>query len=258
MHSTQIKRTLELIWVKASLNLRSEASVNYLSYAWWVIEPLLHMVVYYVVFSFLLARGGENYVAFLLTGLIPWLWFSKTISHTMGSILQGKQLMNQLYIPKLFFPLTFVVQDAVKQVIVFVLLLTFLAFYGIVPSLIWFHVIPVLMVQLLLIIGCSLIAALIVPFVRDMSFVIPTGLQFMMFCSGIFFSHHDIPESVLHYFFLNPMAVILAAFRDVLVDNIIPNYSQLGYVALLSAIFIIVSALLYKKLEYVLPRVVLE
>lgn len=258
MHSTQIKRTLELIWVKASLNLRSEASVNYLSYAWWVIEPLLHMVVYYVVFSFLLARGGENYVAFLLTGLIPWLWFSKTISHTMSSILQGKQLMNQLYIPKLFFPLTFVVQDAVKQVIVFMLLLTFLVFYGISPSLIWFHVIPVILVQLLLIIGCSLIAALIVPFVRDMSFVIPTGLQFMMFCSGIFFSHHDIPRHILHYFFLNPMAVILAAFRDVLVDSAVPNYSQLGYVALFSSVLIVIAALLYKKFEYVLPRVVLE
>ncbi|MFV0447963.1 MAG: ABC transporter permease [Vibrio sp.] len=258
MYSTQFKSTLELIWVKASLNLRSEASVNYLSYAWWVIEPLLHMVVYYVVFSFLLARGGENYVAFLLTGLIPWLWFSKTISHTMGSILHGKQLMNQLYIAKVFFPLTFVVQDAVKQVIVFMLLLTFLIFYGISPSLAWLHAIPIILVQFLLIIGCSLIAALIVPFVRDMSFVIPTGLQFMMFCSGIFFSHHDIPEKALQYFFLNPMAVILAAFRDVLVDSVIPNYEQLSFVALFSLVLIMFAVLAYKKLEYVLPRVVLE
>lgn len=258
MHSTQLKRTLELIWVKASLNLRSEASVNYLSYAWWVIEPLLHMVVYYVVFFFLLARGGDNYVAFLLTGLIPWLWFSKTISHTMGSILHGKQLMNQLYIPKVFFPLTFVVQDAVKQAIVFMLLLTFLVIYGIHPSLIWFHAISVVLIQFLLIVGCSLIAAIIVPFVRDMSFVIPTGLQFMMFCSGIFFSHHDIPETVHHYFFLNPMAVILVAYRDVLVDGIVPNYEQLGLVTLCSLILIVLATFLYKKLEYVLPRVVLE
>ncbi|MDE1515554.1 ABC transporter permease [Vibrio sp. dsl-7] len=258
MHSIQLKRTLELIWVKASLNLRSEASVNYLSYAWWVIEPLLHMVVYYVVFSFLLARGGENYVAFLLTGLIPWLWFSKTISHTMSSILHGKELMNQLYIPKLFFPLTFVVQDSVKQIIVFILLLSFLFLYGISPSLVWLHSIPIIFVQFLLIIGCSLIAALLVPFVRDMSFIIPTGLQFMMFCSGIFFSHHDIPEIAINYFFLNPMAVILVAFRDVLVDGVTPNYERLGFVAIFSMALIALATLAYKKLEYILPRVVLE
>jgi len=258
MHSVDIKRTLELIWVKASFNLRSEASVNYLSYAWWVIEPLLHMVVYYVVFSFLLARGGENYVAFLLTGLIPYLWFSKTISHTMGSILAGKQLMNQLYIPKLFFPMTCVVQNTVKQGIVFALLLVFLWSYGISPSSSWFYVFPIILIQLLFIIGCSLLAALIVPFVRDMSFVIPTAIQFLMLCSGIFFSHHDIPESAQDIFFLNPMAVILAAYRDVLVDGLAPNWGLLGYVFVLSSILIMLAVWLYKKLEYVLPRVVLE
>ncbi|MEZ9604492.1 ABC transporter permease [Vibrio sp. 10N.261.55.A10] len=258
MHTINIKRTLELIWVKASFNLRSEASVNYLSYAWWIIEPLLHMVVYYVVFSFLLARGGDNYVAFLLTGLIPWLWFSKTINHTMGSILGGKQLMNQLFIPKLFFPLTYVVQNAVKQSIVFLLLIIFLWVYGVSPNMSWFYVFPIIFVQLFFIIGCSLMAALAVPFVRDMSFVIPTVLQFLMFCSGIFFSHHDIPESAQSVFFLNPMAVILAAFRDVLVDGIAPNWGLLGYVSLLSLVLIAFFCWLYNKLEYVLPRVVLE
>ncbi|MGR5177860.1 ABC transporter permease [Vibrio mediterranei] len=258
MHSVNIKRILELIWVKASLNLRSEASVNYLSYAWWVIEPLLHMVVYYVVFSFLLARGGDNYVAFLLTGLIPWLWFAKTISHTMGSILGGKELMNQLFIPKLFFPLVCVVQNTVKQIMVFFLLLGFLWAYGITPNVSWLMAIPIIFVQLLLIIGCSLLAALAVPFIRDMSFVIPTALQFIMFCSGIFFSHHDIPEYAQQYFFLNPMAVILAAFRDVLVDGVVPNIIHLSYVAGFSLVLIVLAAWLYKKLEYVLPRAVLE
>ncbi|WP_299130680.1 ABC transporter permease [uncultured Vibrio sp.] len=229
-----------------------------MSYAWWVIEPLLHMIVYYVVFSFLLARGGDNYVAFLLTGLIPWLWFSKTINHTMGSILGGKQLMNQLFIPKLFFPLTHVVQNSIKQGIVFLLLITFLWVYGVSPNLSWFYVFPIILVELLFIIGCSLMAALAVPFVRDLSFVIPTVLQFLMFCSGIFFSHHDIPESAQDVFFLNPMAVILASFRDVLVDGVAPNWGLLGYVSVLSCFLIVLVIWLYRKLEYVLPRVVLE
>ncbi|MGD8234208.1 ABC transporter permease [Vibrio sp. TRT 1302] len=258
MHSIDIKRTLELIWVKASLNLRSEASVNYLSYAWWIIEPLLHMVVYYLVFAFLLARGSDNYVAFLLTGLIPWLWFSKTVSHTMGSILAGKELMNQLYVAKVFFPLTCLVQNTVKQGVVFLLLLVFLWVYGIEPELNWFYTIPIIFIQLMLISAISLLAALVVPFIRDMTFVIPTALQFLMFCSGIFFSHHDIPAGAQDLFFLNPMAVILAAFRDVLVDGIAPNWGLLGYVFIFSFVLIVVAAWLYKRLEYVLPRVVLE
>lgn len=64
-------KTLELVWVKAKLNLKSEASINYLSYAWWIIEPVLQMAIYYLVFAYLLKQGGHDYVPFLLTGLIP-------------------------------------------------------------------------------------------------------------------------------------------------------------------------------------------
>ena len=258
MQSIGLTKTIELIWVKASLNLRSEASVNYLSYAWWVIEPLLHMVVYYVVFSLLLARGGDNYVAFLLTGLIPWLWFAKSISHAQGSIIGGKQLMNQLYVSKLFFPLTNLTQDAVKQGVVFVLLLAFLVIYGIHASVIWLWLIPIVLLQLLLTVGCALLAALLVPFIRDMTFVIPTGLQFMMFCSGIFFNPMDISPHLHSWFFLNPMAVILQNYRDVLINNQLPDLQQNLYVLVISLILISVSAFLYKKLDHVLPRVVLE
>ena len=59
-------RLLELIWTKAVFNLRSEVHRNYLSYGWWVLEPLLHMGIYYLVFGLLLQRGDANYSTFLL------------------------------------------------------------------------------------------------------------------------------------------------------------------------------------------------
>lgn len=249
-------RTLELVWVKANLNLKSEASINYLSYAWWIIEPLLQMAIYYLVFSFLLKQGGPNYVPFLLTGLIPWIWFSRSVSHAQGSIIQGKYLMSQVHVPKIFFPLTFILQDAIKQVLVFILLFVFLLMYGYEygPSLLWF--IPVALIQLLLIIAFSLSASIIVPFVRDFSFVIETGLQIMMFCSGIFFNYRDIPAMESDVFFVNPMAVILSSYREVLMYQTAPNLNLLTYVTLLSLVIIIVCLYAFKKLEYILPRVV--
>lgn len=258
MHSFDTKRTLELIWVRASLNLRSEASVNYLSYAWWIIEPLMHMAVYYTVFAFLLNGGADNFVAFLLTGLIPWLWFSKTVSHAMNSVLNGKQLMNQLHIPKIIFPLTCITQDLVKQGIVFCILLLFLLFYGLSPSLNWFSLLPIIAIQFVFILGVSLICALLVPFIRDMSFVIPTGLQFLMFCSGIFFNYKDIPLAAQEYFFINPMAALLSSYRMVLIDGIAPSWALLSYVLGIGVILTLLSLWLYRKLEYILPRVVLE
>lgn len=258
MKNQTTKKMLELVWVKANLNLRSEASVNYLSYAWWIIEPLLHMVTYYIVFGFLLNRGGDNYVAFLLTGLVPWLWFNKAVMHAQGAILGGKQLMNQLYVPKLFFPLTNIVQDSIKQVIVFAILIAFVIVYGIPVSIGWLWLFPLFLVQFMLIIGVGLLAALIVPFIRDMAFVIPTVLQFMMFCSGIFFDPKDVLTEHQELFFFNPMAVLLQQYRNVLLDNVAVDTHELIYVSVVSFTLIITALIAYKKLDLSIPRVVLE
>ncbi|MCQ1058340.1 ABC transporter permease [Photobacterium sp. ZSDE20] len=258
MHQISNLRLAELIIQRAKLNLKSEASVNYLSYAWWIIEPLLHMVVYFLVFAVLLKRGGEGYVGFLLSGLVPWLWFSRSVTHAQNSILNGRQLMNQLYIPKIFFPLTHVLQDTAKQVIVFSILFVFLVFYGLEVSTTWLYIIPIFLLQSMLIVGCSLHAALIVPFIRDFSLIIPTALQFLMFCSGIFFNYKDIPEDLQGFFFINPMAVILRSYRDVLIDGTLPNFTLSLYVFILSLLLCVTAGYFYKKYDLLLPRVVLE
>jgi lipopolysaccharide transport system permease protein len=251
-----IFRTLELVWIKASLNLKSEVSINYLSYAWWVIEPLLQMAIYYLVFAFLLKQGGPDYVPFLLTGLIPWIWFGRSVSHAQGSIIQGKYIMSQVHVPKIFFPLTCVLQDAIKQILVFILLFIFLIAYGYSYNYNLFWILPVIITQLILIISFSLAVSLIVPFVRDFSFLIETTLQIMMFCSGIFFNYKDIPAMEAKFFLLNPMAVILGSYRDVLMYNISPNLNLLTYVLIVSLILICICIFAFKKLEYILPRVV--
>ena len=109
----------QLVIIKVRFNLRSEAAQSYLSYAWWVLEPLLMMVVFYIVFKILLQRGTEDFVNFLLCGIVPWLWFAKCINQSGMSIVQGRGLISQVYLPKTFFPLVLVGQNSMKQVIVF-------------------------------------------------------------------------------------------------------------------------------------------
>ena len=137
----------DLIWTKSRLNLKSEANQNYLRYVWWLLDPLLYMTVFYVVFGLLLQRGGEDYLVYLLTGLVPFQWFAKTTQLASGSILGGRGLMNQVNIPPIFFPLVMVTQTAGKQMMIFGMLIVFLLSYGIEPSFCWLGLIPVLLVQ---------------------------------------------------------------------------------------------------------------
>ncbi|HIB76240.1 MAG TPA: ABC transporter permease, partial [Flavobacteriales bacterium] len=74
------RQLADLVLYKVRTDLRSEVSQNHLSLLWWVLEPVLYMTVFYLVFGLLLKRGGgPEYVPFLLTGLASWKWFDSAV-----------------------------------------------------------------------------------------------------------------------------------------------------------------------------------
>jgi len=251
-------RLLELIWTKAIFNLRSEIHRNYLSYGWWVLEPLLYMVVYYVVFGLLLNRGGENYTVFLLTGLIPWMWFTKAVSGSSNSILAGQNLMLQVGLPSIVFPLVSTLQATLKQIPVFILLLGFVWSQGYNPDTNWWALLPVIIVQALLTTAFASAVAAIIPFVRDLSYLVPTGLTFLLFLSGIFYDYRSISEEWQGLFLLNPVAFLLKSYREIFMEGVLPDLFTLMWWGVGSTAACLLLLLAYKRLRYVYPRIVME
>src|SRR6056297_880614 len=121
---------IELVIVKVFMNLKSEASRTYLSFLWWILEPVMTMSVFYVVFGVLLNRRTDDFIAFLLVGLVTWQWFSNTISHGMSAIHHNSRVILSVDIPKEIFPLIEILMDVVKFSLVLVLLLGFLWIFG--------------------------------------------------------------------------------------------------------------------------------
>ncbi|WP_280570844.1 ABC transporter permease [Chromohalobacter sp. 296-RDG] len=249
---------VDLVWTKARLNLKSEASKNHLRYLWWILDPVLYMAVFYIVFGLLMERGGPGFIAYLLTGLVPFQWFGKTVQQTSNSIVGGKGLMHQVRISPLFFPLVGIVQNTGKQLLVFAMLGIFLILYGLPPTIHWLAFIPIVFVQLMLMTVVSCILAMMVPFVRDLTNLIPTGIQFTLFTSGIFYTIDRIPEEWRSLFFTNPMANILYQYRQVFVENQWPDWSGLSWVALGCILGLGLVVFLYRRLEPLFPRVVIE
>ncbi len=249
---------VELIFTKAKLNLRSEVHRNYLSYGWWILEPLLYMGVFYVVFGVLLNRGDENYTTFLMTGLIPWMWFMKTVSACSSSILAGQNLMLQVGLPSIVFPLISFTQSTIKQIPVFILLIGFVLLQGYSPSNAWWSLILLFLVQALLTILIACLVAAIIPFVRDLTYLVPTGLTFLMFLSGIFYDYRMISVEWQDMFLLNPIAFILKSYREVFIESTMPELQVLFWWGLGSGLGFILLLIVYQRLRYIYPRIVLE
>ncbi len=249
-------RYLPLILFKAAAGLKSEVARTYLSVLWWILDPLLSMAVYYVVFEVLLKSGTENFVVFLLVGLVPWQWFTNSIQHGMGAISGNGHLMTQVDLPKEIFPTIEIVMDLVKFGFVFMLLLVFLWLSGFDISRAYLALPLVMAVELMLLTGFAYLAAAIIPFVPDLRLLINALLNLAFFLSGIFFAADSIPEPYRPYFYLNPMAGLIEAYRAILMHGVWPDWEKLGKIGIMALISFYVAQGLIRYFGRLYPRIV--
>lgn len=249
-------RMIDLVLYKTYADLRAEAAKTYVNYLWWVIDPVLSMAVFYVIFGLLFQRGGEGFVAFLLTGLVAWNWYSQTLAHAGNTILNGRGLMNQVHVPKLIFPLVTLLTDLTKFAVVLTLLLLFLWLSGAGPQTSWLALPLVLLTQLILCAALALVLAAIVPYLPDLKLLVNQLLHLQFFLSGIFYPASDIPEPYRFWFFLNPMASLIQDYRSILLDGTWPHWERLALITLLSLLVLTLTTALIQRLDRVYPRLV--
>jgi lipopolysaccharide transport system permease protein len=250
---------VSVFFTKLTLNLKSEAAKTYLSYIWWVLEPALLVAVFYVVFEIFLNRSAPNFLVFLICGKIPFLWFSKSVTNASNSIQAGRGLINQVALPMPFFPLLTVFQDAIKQCVVFVFMLVFVAMKLDGLSWTWLQLIPVVLSQFLLISSMALVVAAITPYVPDFKYLIATGMVALMFGSGIFYSYKDVIR-IEHQelFLLNPVANLIKNYRQVLMDGVAPDYLDLVTISLISIGLLALMSLYYRKFGKSYARIIAQ
>ena len=245
---------IELVWYKTYADLRVEVSRGYLGILWWVLEPVLYMIVFYVVFGIVFQRGGEDYVAFLLIGLVTWRWFDSTVRIGSNQLISNSNLMQKVYVPKILFPTITVLTNTAKFLIVLSILLLFLVFYGVPVENFWLALPVLFFIQLSLIIAITWTVSVIVPFIPDIRIMVDSGLTLMFFMSGIFFDIESLPSLVAGDLRLNPMAILIESYRDVLINGNWPDWNTLGVVFLASLLLLFASFRLHRKFNYIFPK----
>lgn len=253
-----MKQHIDFVITKTFYNLQSEQSRYYLNFLWWIFEPLLLMLVFYLVFDVLMQRGTENFLPFLLTGLTFWMWYDRSVSNAQNSIQQAKNLMMQVHLPKVVFPSIVLLQDSVKQVFVLSMLLVFNYVLGIEINHYWLALPLLILIQFIFIASVAFTAAAFLPFIPDLRFIVSALLRVQFFVSGIFFSPSQIPEDLQFLFFLNPMARFIQSYRDILLYQKWPDFQSLALIALLSTLLLLTMIWTINRLDHIYPRVVMR
>lgn len=224
------RRLLELVWFQSYAALRAEREQTFLGFFWWFVEPVVTMAVFYFVFSYILDRGTENYVAFLLSGLVLWKWFGTAFVSGGSAIIANSGLLAQVYIPKLILPLVAITVDTLKFAVTLVLLFIFLWIYGYEIQATYLAIPVVLGTELLFICGATLLLSSITPFLPDLNLLLDNLLRALFFISGIFFPLSVVPPEIREYLLLNPVAILIESFRQVVLDGQWPAWEALASV----------------------------
>lgn len=246
---------VEHVLYNVQANLKIENKRYALSYLWWVIEPILHFIILYIVFGIYFGNSDSDYIPFLFCGLVPWFWFSKSISHGLDSILSGQHIIKDIYIPKYFFPTVSILQSTIKEFTVIAILIIILVLSGVYPTLTWLYLPIIIILQFIFIASLVYFLAILVPYFLDLKYVIVTLLQIIMFASGTFYDYKAMPEYYQSLFLLNPMALIINMYRDTLMYHQSISVIDCAYILFISIILGTCSFFLYKKLDKEIPKV---
>lgn len=224
---TELIKYRELLRNLIARDLKVRYRNSVLGVVWSLLNPLLMMLVFTVVFTVMMPNNTvQKFPVFFLCGLLPWNFFSASVMGATGSIVDNAHLIKKVYFPREVLPISLVLSNLVNfflaLVVLFVLILVFR-----IPITPWLLLLPVvILIQVMFTVGIALFLSTVNVFYRDTQMIVDVLLLALFFLTPIFYPIDILPHNktllgiqidVWRWTrILNPMASLIAAYRDVL------------------------------------------
>lgn len=248
----------DLLWTLSvhRINVRYRQTV--LGIGWAVLQPLLMMVIFALVFSRLarIPSEGVPYALFAYTALLPWTSFSTGVTNATGSLVNHTQLITKVYFPREILPVTYVVAALFDFAIGLLALAVLMAWYqvAITPAVVLMVPMVALLAAWILTVSLALSAAQVRW--RDIGVALPVVVQIWMFVSPVIYPLGVVPEAWRPLYLLNPMAGIIQSFRDILLRGQAPELAPLAYAVGVTAAALPLAYFAFKRAEATMADVI--
>jgi lipopolysaccharide transport system permease protein len=222
--------------VVRDLRLRYRGSV--LGFAWTLLNPVLFMGIYALVFGVFLKANVPNYPLFLLAGLIPWYWVTGAVSQSVTSIVDNATYVGKTLMPTELLVLVPVASNGLNFLITMALL--FPVAIALHVNVLWaFLFLPLLIaIELCLVLGVSLLVSTFNVFYRDLQQLVGYVLLAVFFLTPIFYAKSSIPPKIQFIVKYNPIAALMSGYQDTFYAGALPSWHALAFAALF-AIFVL-------------------
>ena len=218
---------------------------------WAIAQPLATMAVFTLVFARLgqMPSGGAPYPLFAYAALVPWFFFSNSVTSGTMSLVTYRNIVTKTYFPREIVPLAQVGSRLVDLSAASGLYVLLMIYYGIGPGA-WVALVPVFFVLLLFFtLGVTLATSAINVFYRDVSPVVQIGLQLWLYLTPVAYPLSAVPDRYRTLFLLNPLTGVVEGLRAVIVFGREPDWPVVGISAALIVTIFACGLVLFKTTD---------
>jgi len=246
----------DLLVALAGRDIKLRYKQTLLGVAWVVLQPLLAAGIFTFVFGVIagMKSTGPSYFAFSFAGLLGWTAFSSTLSKASASMVGNAHLVSKVYFPRLVLPLSTLGSTLLDFAVSLLVMALLLVVYRTVPSAavlllpLWLGAI------LCLALGLGLAAAALTVSYRDVQYILPVIIPFLMYASPVAYEVTAAPEHVRFVLYLNPMTALLEGLRWSLLGGnpagmVPPTAGWLVYSLAFALLFLAAGAIVFKRME---------
>ena len=239
----------ELLKTNVQKEIRGKYKGSFLGVLWSFFNPLLMVLVYAIVFPYIMRTNIDNYLVYLITGVIPWNFFTTCITTGCNCVWMNGGIIKKVYFPREILPISVVAAGFINFLISCVIILLFVLFSGIGFSiqLLWLPLIAI--IQAILSLGLLFILSAINVYVRDIEYIVGFFLNLLFYATPILYTVDMFPPKFQWILYLNPMTHLVDAYRDIFYYKAMPDVSSLVFIAIFALLVLGIGYIIFRKLE---------
>lgn len=244
-----------LIWSLSKNDFKTKYAGSYLGIIWAFIQPMITILVYWLVFEFGLRVSSPTedtpFILWFSVGLIPWFFFSDAINNAMNSFVEYSYLVKKVVFKISVLPIVKVVSSLFVHFVFLVFIIVLLGIYGFYPTKYIIQLVYYVICTIIIVLGISYMTSAIVLFFKDLGQIINVLLQIGMWATPIMWSYRIVPDKYQWIIKLNPMYYIVEGYRDTFINNIwfYQKYFQTIYFWIITLVIFNLGAIIFKKLK---------
>lgn len=241
----------ELLKTSIKKEIRGKYKASFLGVLWSFINPLLQVLVYAIVFPYMMRDTGDDYIIYLVTGILPWTFFQTVINECVISVKKNSGIIKKVYFPRVILPLSSAISGLINFFISCLIILFFCLIFKVGFSWHFLYAIPLAIIECVLALGIGLALGAMDAYVQDLEYIVNFILMMAFYGSPIVYqmSLFESNTLFLKIIQLNPMTKIIMGYRDTFLYHTTPPFTDFIYVSVIACIVLVLGYMIFKKLE---------